>query len=473
MHNPLTELFDLIGELTFYAIEKDEKKPVRRWLFVISVVGLVLFWFFIGRSPVFRYDVLEPVIAWLKFFAPVWVTFLLGFLFVEFWMSYVRQDFILKMGGVLLEVKLPREIERTPRAMELFFSAIWEKGSVTYVDTYWDGKLRPWYSFEIASFGGDIHFYVWTLTKYKNAIEAQIYAQYPMVEIAEVPDYATKFRYHPPHNFWWGTYFKLTKPDPYPIMTYVDFGLDRETEEEYKVDPITSILEYLGTLQPGEQVWIQILIRAHAPFSLIEGHLFPRKDWKDEAMNEVNDIMLRHPETKSSRQFTETGFPIIPTLTDGEKKQVEAIERSIAKQPFECAIRGCYMTEPERFSNISVSVTGLLNTFRKPFTSYALNGFKLGWYTDLSDPMKDFLWVLGLREWGIGKFQPKYAKKMLDAYRQRSFFYPPYRFFKRTPHILTAEELATIYHFPGRVAGTPTFGRLPSKKGEPPPNLPV
>jgi hypothetical protein len=45
--------------------------------------------------------------------------------------------------------------------------------------------------------------------------------------------------------------------------------------------------------------------------------------------------------------------------------------------------------------------------------------------------------------------------------------------YQRTPFVLNTEELATIYHFPGRVAETPTFGRIEAKKGEPPSNLPI
>ena len=44
---------------------------------------------------------------------------------------------------------------------------------------------------------------------------------------------------------------------------------------------------------------------------------------------------------------------------------------------------------------------------------------------------------------------------------------------ERTPLVLNSEELATIYHFPGQVAETPTFKRIESKRAEPPQNLPT
>ena len=59
---------------------------------------------------------------------------------------------------------------------------------------------------------------------------------------------------------------------------------------------------------------------------------------------------------------------------------------------------------------------------------------------------------------------------MFESYRLRSYFHPPH---KRKHFVLNAEELATIYHFPGGVAQTPTFGRIESRKAEPPMNLPV
>lgn len=475
-HSLIETLEDFAEILWDFLVPPRDEHEKKGWLFLwfSAVVAALVLWFALragGAAPLWEFA--ERVGVFLYRTSPLWLPFLLLRAFIEYWMNYIRTDFLKKNPPVLLEIRIPREIEKTPKSMELLFMALWETGSVEYNETYWEGKVRPWWSFEIASFGGEIHFYVWTLPKYQNVLESQIYAQYPTVEIVAAEDYATKKNFHPPHNFMWGTYFKFLEPDAYPIMTYVDYGLDKETEEEYKVDPLSTSLEYMGSIKKGEEMWVQILAQAYRPFRLVEGKLFPDRNLVKEAEEEINKIMRRDPKSKSTRQFTEIGYPVVPTLTEWEKKQIEAIERSVNKRAFRCAIRACYHSEKETFDLIGSSVSGMQGLIRKPFNSNLLNGFKLGWYTDISDPMKDFLFLFGLRMWGIKTFLPGYARQMLDAYRQRSFFYLPYRNWKAKPLILTVEELATMYHFPGKVVTTPTFGRIPSKKVEAPPNLPI
>lgn len=465
---------ELFWELFMKPRNAHHHKEWRTFLLAILFGGAVITFLVVYKQfvPALA-ELARQVYFYVYLLYPLWLPLLFGKVFIEIWLRYIRFDFIRRNPGVLLEVRIPMEIEKTPRSMELLMMSLWETGSVEFNETYWDGKVRPWWSFEIASFGGELHFYIWTFPKYRVILESQIYAQYPTVEVVEAEDYAKKKVYNPPRNFMWGTYFVLSKPDFYPIMTYVDYGLDKETEEEFKVDPLSSSLEYMGSIRKGEEIWIQILAQAYRPFKLVEGKLFADRDWTAEAKAEVNKIMKRDPKTKSSRSQTETGFPIIPTLTEWEKVQAEAIERSINKRAFRCTVRACYHAEKECFPLIGASVSGMMGTFRKPFNSNLLNGFKLGWYTDISDPVKDFLFLFGLRTWGINTFLPVYSKLMIDAYRRRSFFYAPYRNFNSSPYVLTAEELATIYHFPGKIVSTPTLERIPSKKVEPPANLPI
>ena len=94
------------------------------------------------------------------------------------------------------------------------------------------------------------------------------------------------------------------------------------------------------------------------------------------------------------------------------------------------------------------------------YSSPGLNGFKTQNLTAVVYPWQD-LW---------GKNIAFKKATMFEAYRLRSYLYPPY---KRKPMVLSAEELATIYHFPGSVAATPQLAKIESKRAEPPSNLPL
>ena len=58
-------------------------------------------------------------------------------------------------------------------------------------------------------------------------MESQLYAQYPEIEVHEVPDYAQFVDFDPGTKSMWGNEFVLTKGDPYPIKTYIDYNLDK------------------------------------------------------------------------------------------------------------------------------------------------------------------------------------------------------------------------------------------------------
>ncbi len=132
------------------------------------------------------------------------------------------------------------------------------------METYLDGKHPPQFGLEMVSTGGRVHFYVSTpRIKYKNLIEAQLYAQYPGIEIRELPvDYTAEVSWD--DNIWttFTLHFGLKRSELYPIKTYVDYGLTDMPKEEEKNDPITPIIEMLGSIQKNGRHWYQILIRA-------------------------------------------------------------------------------------------------------------------------------------------------------------------------------------------------------------------
>lgn len=387
--------------------------------------------------------------------APIWAVLITGYLAVVMWMRYIWTKSIQETGSVLLEIKLPKEILKSPRAMELVFIALHQKGNATFIEAFWGGKITPWYSLELVSIGGDVHFFVWTHPKMRAIIETQIYAQFPTVEVFEVEDYTKDVMHDPGTRSMWGTYFKLTKPDPFPIKTYVDYGLDTDPKEEFKIDPMASVIEYLGSLRPGEQAWIQILIKAHKKQKVTDGRVFTKENWENEAKEQIAKI-------KKDATPAPTGdAPVRPDLTKAQTEQIAAIERSIDKFAFDTVIRAFYIADNDAFNG--VNIPGLIGSFKQYSSNTLLNGFGLGWLTDFDYPWQDFRGIRRKRD----------ERKMLDAYKRRSIFYPPYKEFNAKPFVLTTEELATIFHFPGSGVQTPTFKRVLSKKAEAPSNLPL
>ncbi len=387
----------------------------------------------------------------------IWLPIFLGATFFQMWHRYIQTDFIIEQGEVLLEIKLPIEVTRSPLGIEIFLTALHQKGSPSYITTYWEGKVPPWFSLEIASIDGKIHFYVWAPKKFKNIVEAQLYAHYPDIEIYEVEDYAKAVKYDNVETPVWGTYFiKSNKDEPYlPIKSYIDYGLDKaDTKEEFKLDPMTSVLEFMGSIKKGEQIWIQILIQAHKSWGILEGRLFKKSDWKEGLKKSIAKIR------KNATPVNDEGQSGFMVLSKGEQDKITALERSSGKFAFDCAIRGFYITDKGSLN--TSRFPGLIGSFRQ-YGSNFMNGFGLGWFTDFDYPWQDFNRI----------FRSKRERGLLKAYKLRSFFHTPYKYWHTSPMIMTTEELATIWHLPGKVAETPTLERVSSKKSTPPANLPI
>lgn len=396
---------------------------------------------------------LFPTLETVLSFWFVWLPVILIFGFYHIWITYKRQEFHFNQGFILLEIKIPKDIMKSPFAMETVLGHFYQTGGEgTFIDRSIVGKTRPWFALEMVSLGGQVHFYVWSRKNFKNLIEAQIYAQYPTVEIHEVEDYALPFTSNPDVNSIWGCEFDLTKVDAYPIKTYLDYGLDRDPDEEFKIDPLASLVEFLGSIGAGEQIWIQIIVRAHKKEIHKPGTWFGTVDWTDAAKKEIENLR-KQSFTGPDGQEVKTSV-----LTEGTKDAIAAIERSIGKPAFDCGIRGIYIADKDRFNPINI--TGLTGAF-KAFSSQALNGFKPArGLTIFSYPWQDYADIR----------KNKVKADLIDAYKKRSYFFPP----AQSPSfILTTEELATLFHFPGQAVGTPSFTRIPSRKAEAPSNLPI
>lgn len=387
---------------------------------------------------------------------PLWGPLLFGFIFYQVWMSYIKRYYIYNEEYVLLEVTLPKEQNKSPKAMELVLHAFHQTSVPNkFIGKFWEGRVKAWFSLELVSIEGEIHMFVWTPKFFQEIIEHNVYSQYPQVELTEVPDYTNFLKFDTDTFDLWGAEFDLTKDDPYPLKTYVDYEFTGGKDEENQVDPMTPVLEYLGSARRGEQIWIQILVQAHEKKSE-KGSFFKTTSWQDEGEKLVDKLMKRDSKTKLPESAADSS--VSPSLNEEEQGTVKAIERNISKLGFDCGIRGLYIAEEGHFR--PVNIVGLIGAF-KQFNAKGRNGFKPArGMTKFSYSWQDYK----------DRRKNRTRKLLFDAYRRRSYFHTPY---KRPSYVLSAEELATLYHFPGQVAQTPTFKRIESKKSQPPSDLPV
>lgn len=371
---------------------------------------------------------------------------------------------------VVLEISIPKEVPQPLRAMENIFSGLWPLYDAPNWKEKWiDGQFLLGLSFEIVGIGPEPHFFIRTPAFYRNTIESAIYSQYPEAEISEVPDYTKFVPQDIPNEDWdlWGTSFEMLKPDPYPIKTYSKFFEERpETKEEKRIDPISVLLEGIAKLKPGEQLWIQINAK---PVTDAETNWVSRgEDIRDELagrerdarkkslIRETMELLLFGPTEEEEQQQEITPYPEM-MLTSGEREKISAIENKISKYGYKCNVRCIYLAKRDVFfkPNLKIALS-----FFTQFSTENLNG---------------------LKPWGktITKITYFLVKRRLYLRKRRIF-----RLFKdRLPplhprsggtYTLNTEELATLYHFPGReVAPAPFMRRIEAKKGEAPPELPT
>ena len=395
-------------------------------------------------------------------FVGFWWLYLPALLFFAWLVSfeiYNRLKYLATLEWTLLEIRVPREVNKSPKGMEQIFAALFGifLGPVRWQDKFFKGKVPDWFSFEIGGTGGEIHFYVRTQTKYRNLVESQIYAQYPDAELAEAEDYLSALPSSLPNDEYdlWGGEEILSKEDAYPIRTYPEFEEKGSGPDIVKrIDPIASLAETIATLEYKEYISIQLLIRPMGD------------DWIKKGQAVVDKLMDKKPKIEAG-WLTKTIFGIDALLSGGssateEKKErdqlspgkrevLEAVEKSFTKLGFESGIRLVYIFPTNMFH---ITHLAAMNGAFKQFASPALNSFKLNKST--TPPIRGFL----------------HKQK---AYRRKAFMYRKLRdrAFVKKPIILTTEELATIYHFPDVSVKSPLLPRVEAKKGEPPAGLPI
>jgi len=402
---------------------------------------------------------IEPILSFVLVSSPIWLPLVLFYILFEQWQDFSHAKFAYENGRVTLRIKLPQEVFKSPEAMENVFAQIHNpNGADNLWQAYVDGKHPLVSSFELVSIGGDVRFYVNVpRKKIKNAIEAQLYAQYPGIEIVEeLVDYAAEVKWDPKE--WAMMSFHIIKKgeDVLPIKTYIDLGMDKLPKEEFKVEPMAPILEHLGKAKPHERLYVQILCTPHAKQDFNSGSIKNTATWEGKAAAKVDELMGRDKK-KLGTEETESR----PTITNTERDTIAAVERNVAKYAYEVGIRAMYITKPDKFDGEMIGP--LLKSFSQ-FDIIGRNGLGVRAKTEF-----DHAWFQDRS----GKKQERLKKNELEFYKRR--WYEPQDKKKKVDNlkVMSVEELATIYHIPGSVVITPNLSRIESTRKEAPANLPI
>jgi hypothetical protein len=359
----------------------------------------------------------------------VWVPvcLILGFLT---WQNNRKVREIETVESTLLVLEIPRANDKSELAAEQLFASL--HGILRDApELKKSGGVQEHLSFEIASVGGQIRFYVWVPKTLQSFVEGQIYSQYPTVQIHEADeDYVAHERQH---SIIHTSEVALTDSQFLPIKTF----------QSFEVDPLAGITGTLAKLEDtGEELWVQVLVRPVAddwhkrseqwiktvkngdPFAFLKGSGLNFK-W----FGMLFEALWKPPEQGTAAAGA-------PELSDRDKTRIAEAEKKATKLGYQVKIRLAYLGESQ--SNAKLRMQAIVGTF-KQFNSTNLNGLKA--------------------------IHASFDKESLSAYRGRLFTDEGF--------ILNIEELASVFHLPHTNVETPNIVWASTKTAEPPAKLPL
>ena len=88
---------------------------------------------------------LPNAVQFLIAFGPIFLMVLLFIIFWDLWVDYVRGKAFVNQKYSVLELKLPKETFKSPKAMEIVLNSLHNTSDGSLYSQYWKGDIRPWY----------------------------------------------------------------------------------------------------------------------------------------------------------------------------------------------------------------------------------------------------------------------------------------------------------------------------------------
>jgi hypothetical protein len=372
---------------------------------------------------------------------------------------------------------------RSPRIAENFFAGIHASygGGLAWKPQFFTGKVPDWFSFEIVSNSGDIHFLIRCTEGQRALVETTLFAQYPDAELRVADDYINLLpdKFDPTAYDVSGTEFNFSKDPAFPIKTWPEFEEEHGKDENVRLDPLAPLFEMMSALRPGEYLWLQYVLRptggdwikdSQKVVDKLKGKKEeppkPMFGWFFGPIDAVMDSFLGIKPAEAKKE--EKSEFNLQKLTAAERQVLENVELKLSKLAFKTTIRMLYVGTKESFNGARPS--GLSGMFKQLFYNN-MNTFKPG--NGTKDKGK-FPWMF-INDKGFGADAATLKKKegMYKSYRGRLFGKSPPKTGKDFSTILNTEELATLWHLPGLNVKSPMLPRVQAKKGQPPSILPT
>ncbi len=321
-----------------------------------------------------------------------------------------RPDSCPMPNGTVLLLQVPRTNDKKALSAEQMFASL--QGLLMQPPEHMFGSARceP-LSFEIAVINRCIGFYVWVPAHLKDFVEEQLYAQYPMVQISETPDYAAELS---ALSTTVACEMHLAENDALPIKTF----------QSFEVDPLAAITATLAKFREDEEAWLQLIVQ-------------PASDkWRKKSERYIANLKnggfslwktLTAPADKSQAA---------PKLTEFQQVKVNGAETKGQKLAYEASLRIVYRGNASE-SQARLRLQSIAASYKQFNTSY-LNGFRQG------------------------RIQ---GEDQVAVYCRRMF--------SKKSFVMNIEEVATLYHLPHTNVETPYILWAKAQTAEPPANLPL
>ncbi len=418
-----------------------------------------------GKNPFYAFYYIVKNGGFVVFY-PVLVFFLW-----KYWTSFIWRQYMKGISYMILAVDVPRENEQSLKAVEQIFASIsGPHQNFSFKEAYWDGEDQVKFSFEIASIGGYVQYYIYFEDRFRDTVEAAIYAQYPDAEITEVEDYMNQFpdKWPDPDHVMWGVEMVGAAHDVYPIKTYRMF---EDSLTGTFADPMAALLELMSTLYPGENLVMQFMLEpidhrwpkiAEKEVAKIVGAKIKEKktlldtatDTPVKTLQMVHDFIFSE-QYEDAVKDERKEHNLMQYLTPGEKAILEAMQEKITKIAYKTRFRWMYMAE-NKYRHHRKAVNGGMFGAIKQFNTLDMNGFKPGKH---SVTRAEYLFKDQIKYYRMRKLMANYKGREKDS--------------GEIPMILNIEELATVWHFPTIGVMAPGVVQAEAKKAAAPTGLPL